>query len=326
MAEVALSEALQLKRAGRLDEAAIALEAVLADVAPGGSEEAVALVHLAEVQVRRRRLPEAADALDRAEATAGVTAWSARVRGDLCYREQRFADAAGAYREACALGEGGTWSLIQLGRCCLRTGDVDGARGAASRAVERDEAASGAWLILGETALRQGELDEALDRFERAHRCAPGDEFAYAKLIEARLTRLAPEDRAREVEVLLRSQAKGNRHLLRVLAKLASDGGDPARAAEVWREIRDLHGGDLFARKQEAFALRKAGQLDRAAALFRACVMDDPHDIILFRTYIHLQYERGATAELRESLEQLLPVAGERRGAVYGELRKLGPV
>jgi len=325
VADTALAEALALKRAGKLDEAVIALEAVLARPAGVGAAEAVALVHLAEVQVRRRRLSEAAEVLDRAEAAAGVSAFSARVRGDLRYREQQYSEAAGAYREASALGERGTWSLVQLGRCCLRTGDVDGARGAASRAVERDEGASGAWLILGEVALRQGDLDEALERFERAHRCAPDDEFAYAKLIEARLARLAPEDRVREVEILLRGQGKGNRHLLGVLARVQADSGDPAKAAEVWRERRERHQGDFFARKMEAYALRKAGQLDRAAPLFRSCVMEAPHDVILFQTYIRLQRERGALDELRESLEELLPVAGSRRGAVYGELRKLPP-
>ncbi|MEW6477664.1 MAG: tetratricopeptide repeat protein [Actinomycetota bacterium] len=327
MADTGLAGALELKRAGRLDEAVIALEAVLARPGGAGPAETVALLHLADVQVRRRRLSEAAEALERAEAAAGVSAFSARVRGDLRYREECFPEAAGAYREATALGEQGTWSLVQLGRCCLRTGDVDGARGAASRAVERDEHASGAWLILGEAARRQGDLNEALEHFERAHRCAPGDEFAYARLIEARLARLEPEERVREVEVLLRSQGTGtgNRHLLGVLAKVQADAGDPARAAEVWRERRERHEGDFFARKMEAYALRKAGQLDRAAPLFRGCVMEAPHDVILFQTYIRTQYERGALDELRHSLEELLPVAGSRRGAVYGELRKLGP-
>lgn len=267
MADAALAEALELKRAGRLDEAVIALEAVLARSAAAGRAEAVALVHLAEVQLRRRRLSEAAEALDRAEGVAGVSAFSARVRGDLHYREKRFSEASHSYREAVALGEGGTWSLVQLGRCCLRLGDPEGARGAAGRAVERDEGAAGAWLVLGEAALRQAQADEALELFERAHRCAPDDEFAYAKLVEARLARLAPEERAREVEVLLRSQGRGNRHLLGVLAKVRSDGGDPGRAAEAWRERRELHHGDLYARKMEAYALRKAGQLDRAAGL-----------------------------------------------------------
>jgi tetratricopeptide (TPR) repeat protein len=323
--EAELGAALELKRAGRLDEAVIALEAVLARSAAGGGIDPVALIHLAEVQLRRRRSSEAAEALDRAEAIVGVSAFSARVRGDLHYREKRFAEAARAYREASALGERGTWALVQLGRCCLRTGDLEGARGAAGRAVERDEGAAGAWLILGEAALRQEQLDDALALFERAHRCAPDDDFTYAKLIEARLARLAPEERAREVEVLVRSQGRENRHLLGVLARVRSDGGDPGRAAEVWRERRERHPGDLYAREMEAYALRKAGQLDRAAGLFRACLMDDPENLILFRTYVHLQRQRGALDELRESLEQLIPVAGSRRGAVYGELRKLGP-
>jgi hypothetical protein len=38
-----------------------------------------------------------------------------------------------------------------------------------------------------------------------------------------------------------------------------------------------------------------------------------------------MQHERGATEELRQALQSLLPVAAGRRGAVHGELRRLGP-
>lgn len=315
-----LDRALEAKRAGRLDEAVIALEGVLARF----PAHAVALAQLAEVQLRRRKLAEAADALDRAEATAGTTAFTARVRGDLRYREQRWRDAARCYQEADALRDRGSWAAVQLARCHLRLGDLDSARGAAARAVERDEGASGAWLVLGEIALREDRLDDAVGHLERAHRGAPDDEFAYAKLIEARLLRLPPEAREREVEVLVRSGGQENRHLLGVLARVRRDAGDDQRAAAAWRERRQRHGGDLFARKQEGFALRRSGKLDEAAAIMRSCLLDDPQDLILFRTYIHLQKARGAGDELRATLEELIPIAGSRVGAVYGELRKLG--
>lgn len=315
-----LEEALELKRSGRLDEAVIAIEGVLAR----SPSNPVALAHLAEVQLRRRRLADAADALERAEAAAGTTAFTARVRGDLRYREKRWRDAARCYADADALGDRGTWSLVQLARCHLRLGEPEAASGAASRAVERNDADSSAWVVLGEVALRDGREDDAVSLFERAHKKVPGDEFAYAKLIEARVLRLAPEDREREVEVLLRSADRNNRHLLGVLAKLRSAGGDDRQAAETWGARRKLH-GDPYARRMEAYALRKAGDLDQAAALFRACLLDDPEDLILFRTYVHLQHKRGALDELRSTLEELVPLAGGRRGAVYGELRKLGP-
>lgn len=145
VAETALAEALELKRAGRLDEAVIALEAVLARPAGGGGAEAVALVHLAEVQFRRRRLPEAAEALERAEAMAGVSAWSARVRGDLRYREKRFSEAAGAYREACALGERGPGpSSSWVGAACApATWTAPGARRAERWSATRAPPARG---------------------------------------------------------------------------------------------------------------------------------------------------------------------------------------
>lgn len=315
-----MEQALELKRSGRLDEAVIALEGALAR----SPANAVALAHLAEVQLRRRRLADAADALERAEALAGTTAFTARVRGDLRYREQRWRDAARCYADAGMLGDRGTWSLVQLARCHLRLGEMEAARGAASRAAERDGTEASPWVVLGEVALREGREDDAVHLFEQAHERAPGDEFAYAKLIEARVLRLPPEDREREVEVLLRSHDQKNRHLMGVLARLRSEGGDDRLAAETWAARRKLH-GDQFARKMEAYALRKAGDLEQAAALFRVCLLADPEDLILFRTYVHLQRKRGALDELRSTLEELVPLAGGRRGAVYGELRKLGP-
>ncbi|HEY3586844.1 MAG TPA: hypothetical protein VGK85_06820, partial [Myxococcaceae bacterium] len=259
-------------------------------------------------------------------AAAGTTAFTARVRGDLRYRERRWQEAAASYRDAAVLGDRGIWPLVQLARCHLRLGDLDAARGAAAQAAERDEHASAPWILLGEIALREGRPD-AVDLFQRAHERAPDDGYAYAKLIEARLLQLPAGEREREVEILLRSrgtQDQGNRHLLAVLARLRSEGGDEHRAADTWRARREQH-SDPYARKMEAYALRRAGELEQAAVLLRACLLEDPEDLILFRTYVHLQHSRGALDELRTTLEQLIPVAGSRRGAVYGELRKLGP-
>jgi len=315
-----LEHALELKRSGRLDEAVIAIEGVLAR----SPSNPVALAHLAEVQLRRRRLADAADALERAEALAGTTAFTARVRGDLRYRERKWREAARCYADAEVLGDKGTWSLVQLARCHFRLNELDAARGAASRAIERNDGESSAWVALGEIALREGREDDAVTMFERAYERAPADEFAYAKLIEARVLRLAPEDREREVEVLLRSQDKGNRHLLGVLAKLRSQEGDAHGAAEAWGASRKLH-GDLFSRKMEAYALNKAGEIEQAAALMRACLLEDPEDVVLFQNFVRIQRKRGALDELRSTLEELVPLAGGRRGAVYGELRKLGP-
>ncbi|MGH9247735.1 MAG: tetratricopeptide repeat protein [Acidimicrobiales bacterium] len=311
--------ALELKRSGRLDEAVIALESLLSR----RSSDAVALAQLADVQLRRRRLADAADALDRAEAIAGTTTLTARLRGDLRYREQRWREAARCYQDAVALGDSGTWSLIQIGRCHLRLGDLDAARGAAARAVERDETTSGAWLLLGEVARREERFADALELFQRAHDNKPADEYAYAKLMEARILQLPPDDREREIDVLLNSAGRANRHLVGVLARIRSERGDEERAADAWRARREQLGGDLFARKQEAYALRRAGKLDDAATLMRSCLLEDPADVILFRTYIHLQRRRDARDELRATLEELIPLAGSRRGAVYGELRKL---
>jgi predicted Zn-dependent protease len=75
----------------------------------------------------------------------------------------------------------------------------------------------------------------------------------------------------------------------------------------------------------EAYALSKAGDVEQAAALMRACLLEDPEDVVLFQNFVRVQRKRGALDELRATLEELVPLAGGRRGAVYGELRKLGP-
>ncbi|MDQ2727965.1 MAG: tetratricopeptide repeat protein [Actinomycetota bacterium] len=320
MAREDLNEAQRRKQAGDLDGAVLAIEAVL----EGRRAHPAALTQLAEVQLRRGRLEEAEEALDRAEDTAGTTAASARLRGDVRYRRKQWGEAARCYQDADALGDRGIWALVQLGRCRMRLGDTDGARGAAARAVERDGAASPAWVLLGDLARRDEHLEDAESMYARAHDVAPGDQWAYAKLVETRLLALPEDRRARQVEVLLKSSGRDNRHLLGVLARLRSERGDEEQAANDWATAAHQH-GDRFARKMQGFALRRAGKLDEAAAVLGSCVLEDPQDLVLFRTYVHLQRSRGALEELRGTLEDLIPRAGSRRGAVYGELKKLPP-
>jgi tetratricopeptide (TPR) repeat protein len=312
-----LDHVLRLKRSGDLDAAVIALEGIL-----GERTHPAALAQLADVQLRRGRFEEAAAALDRAEAEAGTTAFTARLRGDLAYRQGRFDDAARSYQDAEALGDRGTWTLVQLGRARLRLGDLSGARGAAARAIERDDAAGPAWTLLGDLERRQGHLEDAEAMYARALERSKDDQWAYAKLVEVRLLRLPPDQRATQAAVLHRSAGAENPHLAAVLARMRSEAGDEEAAARTWKE-RAERTGDLYARKMQGFALRRAGKLDQAAAVLGSCLIEDPHDLVLFRTYVHLQHRRGALDELRRTLEALLPTAGSRRGAVYGELRKL---
>ena len=309
---------MRLKREGHLDGAIIAIEAVLGR----HSSHPPALAQLADIQLRRGRLEEAAEALDRAEAEGGTVSYTARLRGDLAYRRRQWADAARSYQDADILGDRFAWTLVQLGRARLRLGDVDGARGAAARAVERDGSSAPAWVLLGDVERRQGQLEEAEARYATAHERAPADQWAYAKLVEVRLLRLPPQRREREIAVLLKTGGRENPHLAGVLARLRSEQGDDEQAAEVWRDRARSH-GDFYARKMHGFALRRAGRLDEAASVLGQCVLEDPNDLVLFRTYLHLQRKREKLDELRRTLEDLLPLAGSRRGAVYGELRKL---
>ena len=159
--------------------------------------------------------------------------------------------------------------------------------------------------------------------YARAHDCDPNDRYAYARLVRARLLQVPPEARAREVKVLLRS-GRNDSHLLGVLAQVQRELGDETAAAEAWRRSGDgAPAGDLFARKMEGYARRRAGDLDGAAHLLRGCLLQEPQDVILFKTYVGLERRRGATDELERTLRELLPVAGQRRGAVYAELRRL---
>ncbi len=313
-----LDEALKLKRAGELDKAVIALEGLLTRQ----PSHALALAHLAEVQLRRGRRTEAAQCLDRADAVAGTTGYTARLRGDLHYKGERFAEAARCYQDADALGDRGTWSLVQLARCRLRLRDIEGARGAASKAVERQPNDSGGWIVLGDIARRESRLADAEEMYSRAHEVAPHDDFAYARLVEARVMALPPDARSREVEVLLKTTARGNTQLQGVLARLRTGQGKLDQAAEVWAKTLTAK-GDAYSRRMYAFSLLKAARTDEAAALLAQCLADDPTNVIVFRNYVNLQHKREALAELRRTLEELLPRAEARAGAFHGELRKL---
>jgi tetratricopeptide (TPR) repeat protein len=121
----------------------------------------------------------------------------------------------------------------------------------------------------------------------------------------------------------LKTTGRGNRHLVGVQARLRSQQGNQEAAAQAWARRADA--GDGFARKQQGFALRKAGRLEEAAAVLASCLLTDPEDRYVFSSYVSLQTKRGAFEELRETLDAAMPRAGSRRGAYYGALRKLPP-
>jgi tetratricopeptide (TPR) repeat protein len=302
--------------------AVIALEGLLGRD-PGNP---IALAHLADVQIRRGRREEAAAALDRAESEAGTTAFTARLRGDIHYKAGHWEKAAQSYRDADALrdaksGKEDVWPLVQLARCCLRSRDLEGAAGAGAAAVERDPQSAPAWVVLGDVAKAGGRLADAQGHYQRARDVAPADGWAHAKLVEVQLLQLPEDRREREIRVLMRTTGKENRHLAGVLARLRNESGDAEGAAAAW--AGRARGGDLFARKQEGFALRRAGRLDDAAAVLGACLAEDPEDRYVFSSYVSLQHQRGALEELRRSLEDALPRAGSRRGAFFAALRKI---
>ncbi|MGH2719948.1 MAG: tetratricopeptide repeat protein [Actinomycetota bacterium] len=318
MSPTDFDEVIRLKRASRWAEAVVLLESILA----ASPADAQALTQLADVHVRERRFREAEAVLDQAEVLAGTTADSAAIRGNLRYGQDRMKDAVAAYREAAGLSDRATWPLLQLARIHLRQGALDAARGAAMQAAERDPKSGSPWLLLAQVAQKEGRPD-AVELLEKAHELSPADHFIYARLIEAKLAGLPPEEQEREVEVLLRTGGGDNEYLVGVLAKLRKEAGNDRGAAAVWRSAREQK-GSAHARKMEAYALRRAGSFEEAAALFRTCLLEEPEDMVLMRTYVSMQTKRGATDQLRETLEQMLPVAGSRRGAVYGELKKLG--
>ena len=317
-----LERAFELTQERRYDEAVILLQTVL-EADPSNS---AALTQLAFCQLRRRQPLLALTELDRAEALHGATARTARMRGDALNSLHRYRQARDAYREADALGDRTSWNLVQMARCCLRLKDLEGARGAGTRAVEREPADAAAWAVLGDIAARAGRHGDAESAYERAHVLKPGDGYIYAQLIGCRLMQLEPGERRREVELLLKSGGGDSPHLLELLARIQSELGDAAAAAASWRKSRSSRGGkggSAYALRMEGFALKKAGNLPEAASMLRESLMLEPENVIAFQGYVRLQRERGAVGELREALQELLPIAGSRRGAVHGELRKL---
>jgi predicted Zn-dependent protease len=314
-----LDLALSKKRAGDLDGALLALEAVL-DQSPS---HPVALAHLADVQLRRERLDEAAMALDRAEEAGGTTPFLARLRGDWHTKFGRHRQAAACYLDAVSLGDRSGWALSALARARMHAGDLEGAKGAAAEAVASDPGSAQAWAALGDVEARQDRLAEAEAAFQRAHDQAPDNAWVYGRLVEVKLSRLPPERRRHELEVLLKTTGRDNKHLSATLAKLLREEGDEEAAARLWGE-QARKSGDPFARKMEGFVLSRAGKLDEAAAILGSYLVDRPDDPVAFRAFVSLERRRGALDELRSTLQAAAPRASSaRRGAYLGQLRKL---
>lgn len=304
-------------RERRLDEAVLALERSLVD----DPHDARSLLTLAECQLRRGLPEQALRELERAEVEAGITARSSRLRGDALYRLAGYDEAEAAYRHSEALGGRGTWSLVQIARCRLRARDPEGAMEAAALALEREPESADALVAMGEGVVRKEGHQAAESWFARAHAAAADNQFAYSRLIEARIMQLPEGDRLRELELIQRTTGTGNRYLQSLLARIRREQGDTGGSVEAWAKA--ARQGDAFARKNYGYALRKAGRLEEAAQVMRESLFAFPQDVVLFRNFVRLMRERGALNELRLTLEDLLPVAGPRRGAVYGELSRL---
>ena len=271
-------------------------------------------------------LADAADALERAEAVAGTTASTARIRGDLRYRERRWREAARCYADA------ECWGTGARGRSCSSHGATSAwtrwrRRGGCVPSGERNEADASALVVLGEVALRDGREDDAVHHFERAHERGT-----------RRRVRLRQADRGPGPAAAPRIASARSRSCSGATTRAT------ATCSECWpgcapRRRRPAGGRDLGRPAQaprrplrpQDGGLRPAqgGRPGAGGRPVPRLPLEDPEDLILFRTFVHLQRSRGALETAFDprgvgAPGRRAPGGGVRRAAQAGPVLAIG--
>ncbi|MGQ0660072.1 putative 2OG-Fe(II) oxygenase [Sphingosinicella sp.] len=175
------------------------------------------------------------------------------------------AAAAAAYDRALAASHGDRLATIGRARIALERQEADAvARYRAARRLAPDDRE----LALDEVEARLDRGDrEALDDFAKLARSAPDWTHGQIALARMRWEQGAASGYADHIEALL-EQKPGRDQLWSDYIQLVANCGEPARAADLARRARDTGSGEVQFQLAEAIHAGKAGQIDRAEALF----------------------------------------------------------
>lgn len=178
-----LEDAIQLHRAGRLDEAETAYRQLLAET----PDSAEVLHLLGIVRGQRGDLPEAYQLVRRAIELAPLRPTPHYTLGEMYLSELRLDEARAAYDEARQLDPNLAGAHAGLGQVAFLKGDVDAAENHFKVALRADENDVQALTGLGNVAQARGDSVRALQLLTQAAEGAPDEPFIQASYARAML-------------------------------------------------------------------------------------------------------------------------------------------
>jgi Flp pilus assembly protein TadD len=294
-----------LLRAGRLDEALDSLRA-LYRAAP---DEPRYLVELASLLRDDGRTAEATEAL---VAASHARANDVRLHQRLAELFARWGDDAHALAEVRALVRiepDETAHRVLLGDLLLSSGDRVGALTAWRALLAGRERSAEAHAELGAVLMDHDLLEDARAELELAAQLAPDDREVLARLVDV-LVRAGNEAAAEPIVERMTHDASADR----LVRREARD-----RQVSLWarRRTLDTHVRDLEARfaatppdaeagRTLAEALRRSGQLERAAEVLTRLVAIDPSDLDSLAALERVQSSSGDLGAAIDTLELLV--------------------
>lgn len=294
-----------LLRAGRLEEAAVALRA-LYRAAPSEPRYLVELAGLLRDDGRAAEATEALVAASRARAT------DVRLHQQLAELFARWGDDAHALEEVRALvriePEEPSHRVL-LGDLLLASGDRVGALAAWRALLAGQERSAAAHAELGAVLMDHDLLDDARAELETAAQLAPDDAEVLGRLVDV-MVRAGHDADAEPIVERLAQGASGDR----IRRREARD-----RQVSLWvrRRTLDTHVRELEQRfaasppdaeagRTLAEALRRAGQLERSQAVLAQLVALDPSDVDALSALERVRSIGGDLAGAIDTLELLV--------------------
>lgn len=247
-----LEQAINLHRAGRLDEAEQAYRQLLSEQ----PDDAGVLHLLGILRGQRGDLADALRLLSRSSELDPDNAPCQLMLGEIHLSERRFDEAARAYEQARVLNPNLAAAHAGLGHVALLRGDVDAAESHFKVALRADENDTAALTGLGNVALARGDSARALQWLAQAAKNAPDDPLVQASYARALLDEGLLDFAARSLDNAL--TVKPDYPLVRVLrAEVHVRKGEHAAALPILES--------LLARGEQVAATRTAlGDIARA--------------------------------------------------------------
>ncbi|TNE89841.1 MAG: tetratricopeptide repeat protein, partial [Deltaproteobacteria bacterium] len=270
-------QARTLARRGRVDEALVQLDALLAEVPDHGPLRAeVGFWLLAEGDTARARAE-----LERAAAAAPDNAWIHLTLGRARSTDGDLEGAQAAYERALALHPAYTTARVSLGVVLRKRGELDASIALLEEAAETgsNEEEARALVALGRSYLAAGRVPAAVEALEQAILHAPADIDVRLGAARAWLFEAPPELRGRAVAVL----------------------DETARMAPDVAEVHSARGR----------ALEMTGDAVGAREAYRTALTLDPHYAYVQRRLIRLALEEGDLDVARAQAAQLVEVNPE---------------